>query len=822
MNAEPNPPGPLAGVRVIDLATERAELTGRILADLGAEVIKVEPPGGARARFLPPFASGHEDDPDGSLYWAAVALGKRSVVLDVGRDADRTRLRALLAGADILVESFDLGMMDSLGLSEDDLTALNPRLIHVSVTPYGLDGPVASCPATDLTIEAAGGLVGLQGDGDRPPVPVGFPQASFHAGAQAAADAVIALCERERSGLGQRLDTSAQAAIVWTLMHATGFPPNLGDDPPGTSAYRADPPPEVVPGVTLSNLWPCADGYVYGTIALGEIGGATMHALMGRLEEDGALPPELRGIDWRFWLRDVQTGALDAATARAAVEAVAAFFRRSIKRDLHALALERGLLLAPIATAADLLSDQQLAARDYWQQVDGRTHPGVFARLSRTPVRLGRRAPSLGEDQAILDAAPRTTVQSAPRPAAASRPRAFDGLKVADFAWVGVGPITSKALADHGATVVHVETSTRPDILRLVPPFKDGVPGIDRAQFMANFNSSKLGLALNLADEQGRKLARRLIDWADVVVESFTPGTMARWGMDYATLSKDRPDLIMLSTCLRGQTGPERTYGGFGGQGAALAGLHGITGWPDRAPAGTWGAYTDFIAPRYAVAALASALYHRARTGEGQYIDESQIEAAIHFMEPLVLDYTVNGRVAPPAGHDSLYACPHGVYCTAGTERYVAIAVQTAEQWRALCRLAPLEAFAKPPFDHLAKRQAARPAIDAALAAWTRDQEPFDLARRLKEAGVPASVVMRPSDLYRDAQLLHRGFFVTLDHAEMGPTPYDGAVTRFSATPGDPRFAAPTLGQHTHAILPDLLGLTDDDIVTYAAAGVLS
>ena len=160
---------------------------------------------------------------------------------------------------------------------------------------------------------------------------------------------------------------------------------------------------------------------------------------------------------------------------------------------------------------------------------------------------------------------------------------------MADFAWVGVGPLISKALADHGATVIHVESESRPDVLRFGPPFKDGEPGLNRSQFMANFNSSKHGLALNLATEEGRALARRLVEWADLVVESFTPGTMKKLGLDYPTIAKDRPELVMLSTCIRGQTGPDRTYAGFGLQGACLSGFHRITGWPDRQPAGTWG-----------------------------------------------------------------------------------------------------------------------------------------------------------------------------------------------------------------------------------------
>lgn len=814
---------PLDGIRVLDLATPRAELAGRVLADLGADVIKIEPPGGCDARRLPPFA---QDDPADSLYWAAVGRGKRSIVLDLQQPGDRDRVRDLLSTADVLIESFAPGALVRLGLDYDTLAPEHPSLIYVSVSPFGQDAPEANAPATDLTIEAAGGLVSMQGDADRPPIPVGYPQAAFHAGLQAAADTVVALHERLRSGRGQRLDVSMQACMVWTLMNATGYPPNHGDDPPTGGRHRADPPSEIFPGLRIPLTLPCKDGFVTYHIVLPVYGGRTHQAMTRWMDECGMLPDSLRDVDWSNWIADVASGALPVERMIESVDALQAFFLTRTKREVQDFAARHAAIAGAVYDVADLLSDPQLIARDYWTDVGGRTHPGPFARLSRTPLTLERPAPALGADQHLLDAAatPTRIAGGAPPQSedTAARRQAFDGIKVADFAWVGVGPLISKGLADHGATVVHVETQTRPDVLRLVPPYKDGEAGIDRAQFMANFNSSKLGCALNLATDEGRAIARKLIDWADVVVESFTPGTMASFGLDYDTLAKDRPDLIMLSTCLRGQTGPEAKLTGFGGQGACLAGLQYITGWPGRVPAGTWGAYTDFINPRFGLAGIAAALVHRARTGEGQHIDQAQTEAGIRFIEPLLLDHTVNGRVAGPAGHDSLYACPHGVYPADGHERWVALAVETAEQWQALLRLAPLADFADPALDELTARMQHRPALDAALRAWTAPQEPFTLARRLRDAGVPAYVVLWPSDLYQDPQLQQREFFVTLDHSEMGPTPYDGLATRFSATPGRLRKAAPCLGEDTDYVLRDLLHLPDDVIAAAAAAGALS
>ncbi len=813
-------PAPLSGLRVVDLATPRAELAGRILADLGAEVIKIEPPGGAAARQRPPFIVGRETDPEGSLYWAFVARGKRSMVLDIRAAADRDRLWPLLDGADVFIESEDPGVLAALGLGYHAVAARNPALIYLSVTPYGQTGPAAHRPATELTLEAAAGQVGAQGDPDRPPIPVGFPQAAFQAGALAAGDCLVALLERERSGRGQWLDLSMQEAMIFSLLHLSGWPSFTGHDMPGTAAERAHPAPPI-PGVEARSVFACRDGYAVLSATLPSMGGPSFHAMMRWAEAEGRVPEPLRGLDWRQWMLDGLEGRRSAAEINAAFDCIAALIAAKSKRELMERALREDILLAPIATTADLLADSHLHHRGFWVEVGGVTHPGPFTHFGRTPLRVERPAPVLGEAQALTAAAPRRP--SAPAAASGERTAALAGVKVLDFTWIGAGPRATRVLADHGATVIKVESEVRPDSLRLAGPFKDEVPGLNRSQFFGNFNTSKYGVAINLSKPEGRALARRLaIEWADVVVENFTPGTMERLGLDYASLSRERPDLIMLSTSLRGQTGPERLYAGFGGQGAALAGLHAITGWPDRPPGGPWGTYTDSVAPRFDAIALLSALFYRARTGQGQYVETSQTEAAMQFLGPLILDYAVNGRVAGAVGLDSLVACPHGTYRTEGTERYVAIAVESAAQWRALRALAPLDAFADPAFDALAARLARRDAIDAALRAWTLGQSPWALVDRLAAAGVPAAVVQWPSDLYHDPQLRHRAFFQTAVHAEVGEVPYDGFATHFSVTPARLHRAAPCLGQHTEAVLMEIVGLGPEDIAACAAAGALT
>lgn len=819
--SEPKRSGPLAGIRVLDLATPLAEATGRVLADLGAEVIKVEPNGGCEARFLAPFADGSEGESDGSLFWRAFGLGKRSVVLDLDDECDRDRLLALVRGADIFIESSTPGTFDAMGLGYEDLRALNPTLLYASITPFGQTGPEAKSPASDLTLACAGGLVNLQGDRDRPPVPIGSPEASHHGAVQAAADLVLALYGRHRDGRGQHLDVSCQAALVWTLLYAEGFPVLMGENQPGAGADRRTPQ-ELLPGVMVPDKAACKDGFAVMTLVLGEVGARSFGSMLRWAAENGAIDEDLAKHDWTRMFELLGQGKITPSDLARAFEQFVTFLGTRTKAEIQQRAREGKWLLGPAWTAADLLADPQLASRNYWVEVGDTTHPGPFARMSRTPIEYRAVAPALGQDQALLESTSRRP--AVPRQASATLGgRIFEGLKVADFSWVGALPLVSKDLANLGATVLRVESEKHVDPLRMIPPWRDGVPNISTGYAMANFNQSKLGLALDLGTEQGREVALRLVDWADVVTESFTPGSAAKLGLDYETLRKRKPELIMISSCMRGQTGPEAGYTGFGLQGAGLAGFVAITGWPDRVPSGPWGAYTDFIAPRYSLAALGAALYHKQQTGAGQYIDFSQIEAAIHFLEPMVLDYAVNGRVAGLAGHDSERGCPHGVFAAEGEERYIAIAAETSAQWRALCgQVHDLARYATPEFDSLAARIARKAEIEEPLAVWCAGRELFGMARSLRMSGVPAYAVMRATDLHEDPQLLARDFFVDLDHPRIGRVRFNGPVTRFSATPSRPTHAGPTIGQHSYEILTEWLGYTPDQVAAFAEAGILT
>ena len=308
---------------------------------------------------------------------------------------------------------------------------------------------------------------------------------------------------------------------------------------------------------------------------------------------------------------------------------------------------------------------------------------GPFVKSTVTPVAWTRPAPDVGEHtREVLDALDAGAAPAVPRRRTSASALPLAGVKVADFSWIGVGPITAKALADHGATVVHVENDQPADRLRLVGPFKDDIPGINRCQFFGSFNTSKLSLQLNLKHPTGNDIARRLLAWCDIALDSFTAGTMDALGLGYDVARELNPDIIMATTCLLGQYGPAAQLAGYGYHAAAVSGFYEITGWDDRPPAGPFNAYTDTVAPRFLTTTLLAALDHRHRTGQGQFIDQAQMESALHFLGPQLLDVQVSGTSARRAGNHDPDLAPHDAYPCAGVDEWCTIAVETDEQWR--------------------------------------------------------------------------------------------------------------------------------------------
>ena len=329
----------------------------------------------------------------------------------------------------------------------------------------------------------------------------------------------------------------------------------------------------------------------------------------------------------------------------------------------------------------------------------------------------------------------------------------LNDVKICDFMWVMAGPASTRILADYGATVVRIESPTRVDTARTLQPYRGNQLGPDSSGLFANCNAGKFGISLDLGNPAARAVVHDLVRWADVVTESFSPKAMRAWGFDYESLRKVNPRLIMLSSCLMGQTGPLAKIAGFGNMAAAISGFHNLTGWPDRAPSGVFGAYTDYVAPRFTAIAILAALDHRRRTGEGQYIDQSQAECAIHFLGPAILDYTVNGRVEERVGNSDAAFAPHGVYPAAGDDQWIAIVCRDDDDWRRLCAAMNNADLARDSrYASAAGRLQHRDVIDSSIARWTRNLERADIESRLQSRGVPAHQVQNSADAYADPQ----------------------------------------------------------------------
>lgn len=400
-------------------------------------------------------------------------------------------------------------------------------------------------------------------------------------------------------------------------------------------------------------------------------------------------------------------------------------------------------------------------------------------------------------------------------------PKVFEGIKVLDFTWAGVGPITTKYLADYGATVIRVESSTHPDILRTSPPYKDGIPGLDRAAYWAYFNCNKYSVSINMRHPKGVELVKRLVAWADIVAESFVAGMMERWGLGYEELKKIKPDIIMYRTNIQGCTGP---YCQIRGTGVNLAGLSGfvhLSGWADRSPIIPYGPYNDFIAPRFGASMLIAALDYRRKTGKGQLLDMSQFEAGVNFLAPVMLDYFVNGRAADRAGNSCPEAAPHNAYRCRGEDAWCAISVFSDEEWQAFCRVIGNPAWTRDKkFSSAAARKENEAELDRLVEAWTAKHTPKEVMTAMQAAGVAAGIVATSQDVFEDPQFKARNHFWVMKHKVLGEFPHLGELGVLSETPGEGRMPAPCIGEHNEYVCTTLLGMPDDEFVALLAEGV--
>lgn len=414
-----------------------------------------------------------------------------------------------------------------------------------------------------------------------------------------------------------------------------------------------------------------------------------------------------------------------------------------------------------------------------------------------------------------------------------SQPMPLEGIKVADFSWFGAGPICAEHLATFGATVVRVESESHIDALRTVAPFAKGKTGYNVSGYFNNYNAGKLGMTLNMNTEKGQELAKRLVAWADVFLTNITPRVIERWGLTYDKVSAINPQIIAVYQPMQGYDGPHRDFLGFGAVLTPITGYSHLSGFPERPPIGLGTNYPDYVInPGHTLIAILAALRYRRRTGKGQRIECAQIESSVAPLAPAIFDYTVNGRVQSRSGNGLPYAAPHNAFrCKrlegdpndVAFERWIAIACFSDDEWRALVEAMGSPAWAQDErFATLLGRKEHEAELEERINEWTSDKDAYELMDGLQARGVPAGVIQSAREMLDyDEHLKARGYYVYLDHPEAGRTAYDGPPFVLSKTPGKLRWPAPLLGQHTHQVCKEILGLSDEEIAELIVEQVL-
>jgi crotonobetainyl-CoA:carnitine CoA-transferase CaiB-like acyl-CoA transferase len=828
----------LAHLRVVDLTDLRGALAGRMLADLGADVLKIEPPGGDPGRLRPPFAGG-VPDPDRSLPFLFRNANKRGAVIDLHDVAGWQRLVALCEHADIVLENLDAG--DELQPRLEELRVRHPHLVHVAIADFGRSGPRAGWRLEPLPAFAASGALYASGFPDRAPCWLPGHVAHDSAAVLAVTGALAALLDRARDGVGQRVEVSVQEAALsaldpWAVLLA---------DYARTYPVLPESYPRDADGPAL--VLRTADGWVR-MLAVTPRQWRAFVALLANREPPGEIDPAHRAhrLFGRGTWGMVGAGlaALASESLRVASVAVGALahlplhgaflpvFHAALgavrlvadealagrpRADVLSHALRLGLPMAPVNTLEDFVAAQQTRHRGYFRRT-GFPHVGdapmaTFpANLGRTPAVLRRPAPAPGEDDAT-GFSPRERVQ----PTASASGPVLAGLRVVNLGVGAVVPEMCGLLAALGAEVIKIESRSSPDFLRRLTVELDAP---NRSWVFNDENRGQRSVCLDLRTPRGRELALRLCATADVVAENRQGGLVHRWGLDYEDVRRVRPDVIYVSSQGYGRGGPLGEAPAFGPLLAAFAGATHLWNHPDAPyPAGSSLEHPDHLAGKLLAVAVLAALEHRRRTGEGQHVELAQTEATAYLLGELYLEGPCTGRPAAPRGNAVDYACPHGVYPCAGEDRWCAIAVVGEDAWSRFRHGVGWAADQR--FDTLAGRLANHAEIDRRVAAWTCSRSADDAAAALQAAGVSAMPVDGPLEHRADPHLAARGALVEVDDPEIGLVRHVANPIRLGRTPLVSLGPAPRLGADTREVLTRLLGVGPVEIERLVAEGVV-
>lgn len=804
----------LDGVRVVDLSDDVAGGYGtRLFATYGADVIKVEPPGGDPTRRLATIRVG---DPEASVLFGYVNAGKQSVVLDAEDPAERAKLWDLLLSADVVVESGAPGEWRDRGVDFGKLLDERPAIVVCSVTPFGQDGPRAQWRTTALTAFASGGQMMLCGEPELPPLKTAGHQAYYQGGLHAFSSCMTALFGARRTGRGEWIDISLQEAQAASL---EGFGPAAmtRESDSGRAGNQAR---------AIWGIYECLDGYV-GLASMARQTASVYHCI-GQSQWAG--DPAFANILSTSDNNDLVTALIaEWVGARTAQEVYA-------ESDRHRAPF------ALIPSARDLLEWEPFRANGFWREVD---HPvlgrhalpaGPFAIDSDRGV--SRRAPLLGEHTAEVLA----ELPARRKPSASAKPQPvkplMDGLRVLDLTQVWAGPYAARFLADMGADVIHIEGPTFPDAVRAVG--RANVPrAFNTASYFNEYNRNKRDLVLDLHHPAGLSAFREMVRQADVIMENWSVGVAEALGIGFEELRAINPRVVMVQMPGFSQDGPEATRVGFGPSIEQMGGIVSLQGYPGGPPHKSGISYGDPVGGVVAAGAIALALLEREKTGRGSKVVVFQRDNVIGLIGEYLLAESIGRPLPTRLGSRDADFAPHNVYRAEDDDgrvqlglaggvlqeyhdTWVTIAVDSDESWRRLVDVIGDRRLEDPRYETLTGRRADEDLLDSIIAGWVSNQDAGACATRLQAAGVSAMPVLSPLMLVRDEHLNARGYYPRVTHPDAGVVRTTHPVWRLRRRVQPPLRPAPCFGENNDEVLRDLAGLSEREIDELRKTGVIA
>ena len=810
----------LNGLMVLDLSENiSGPYCTKLLGALGAEVIKVEnPENGDVSRQLGPFP---DDLPhlEKSARFLYLNTNKKSVTIGLRTSAGFDELKKLVLRADILVENFVPGTMAGLGADYDILSAINPELVMVSISDFGQTGPYRNYRGGRLVNNALSGYTYINGDPNREPLTGGGEQPAYQGGLNAFIGAMSAILMRDKTGKGQYIDVSIHECM--STIHQFNVNRHIYSGKVQSrvgNRYMYSHP---------TTIYPCRDGFVSIAPASDEQG----ENLLLMMEMEFLLE------DPRF-----QTGFHRLANADAFDDAVKPWFMKRNRKEIVEACQEWRIPAAYVNNMKDVLNDPQYKAREFWKTIDHpKAGPLPYAvapfRMSETPAHP-ERAPLLGEhnseifdERSKMNSAGVTSRNLKPRGKIGQPTLPLEGIRVLDLTRVWSGPLGSRVLADLGAEVISIlGRITIPnveypqevvEILGVFPDNERGDQPWNRSSINNELGRNKYGLTLELNTPEGLDLFKQLVKKSDVVIENFSPRVMPNFGLDYVSLKKLNPGIIMCSMPGYGLTGPYRDYVSYGTNLDPASGLASLMGYKGDRAHMSGNAYPDPAAAMHAACAILTALFHLLQTGEGQHIDLAQSESATCLVGEEVVGYALSRKIPLPIGNRDRQFAPQGIYRCQGEDKWVAIALSTEDEWRSLVELVGSIELENEKFADHAGRWRNHDELDRIINTWTSQHTHREAMRMLQEKSVPAGAVWNAPELIADPQLNDRRFFWDIDHPDVGLKTYCGFPVRMADVAEWPKRPAPCLGEHNAQVLKSVLGFSDREIDQLEADGVI-